>query len=138
MMTISSRQDLLLKICFTASLLFLLAIFLVTNDPHLEHRVRVLVLLEGSPKEVFIEQVLNSTIDGEYDGQALNELCSKTNWTEGLIFSCHGLEGGLGNVRNIFLNCIRYAIEAGGIATSLNPEMLNQLNIFQRASLFQR
>jgi hypothetical protein len=83
--------------------------------------------------------MMNSIIDGDYDGQALNELCSKTNWTEGLVFSCHGLEGGLGNVRNIFLNCIRYTIEAGGMASS-SPKIKRPqpTDIEQRASSSQR
>jgi len=117
-MTVLPRKDFLLKVCFTASVIFLFVTFLVLNDAHLQHKIRVYIQLENSRKEIFIEQMMNSTIDGDYDGQALNELCSKTNWTEGLIFSCHGLEGGLGNVWNNFLNCIRYTIEAGCMASS--------------------
>jgi hypothetical protein len=119
MMTISSKPDLQLKLCFTTFVLFLFVIFLVLNDSHLQHKILTFIQLEKPQKEMFIEQTLNSSIDGDYDGRALSELCMKTNWTEGLIFSCYGLEGGLGNVRNIFLNCIRYTIEAGGMAITL-------------------
>lgn len=123
MMIILPRHDFLLKTCLTASVLCLFVIFLVINDPHLQHEIRVFVQLEKPHKEMFIERALSSTIDGKYDGRALNEVCSRTNWTEGLIFSCHGLEGGLGNVRNIFLNCIRYTIEAGGMyGKQIDPE----------------
>ncbi|KAK7748165.1 hypothetical protein SLS53_001420 [Cytospora paraplurivora] len=34
-------------------------------------------------------------------------------WNEGLIFTCNESYGGIGNIRNSVLHCIRYAIQAG-------------------------
>jgi hypothetical protein len=129
-MTVSSTPDYLLKACLTASVLFLFVIFFMSNE-HTQHRLQILVPLDKPQKETFIEQTLSATIDGQYNGQPLSDLCLKTNWTEGLIFSCYGLEGGLGNVRNIFLNCMRYTIEAGG-TTHLSWRALHVIDKKQR------
>ncbi|KAG9237517.1 hypothetical protein BJ875DRAFT_149015 [Amylocarpus encephaloides] len=65
------------------------------------------------PNEAFIQQWLASEIDGDLNLKPLGELCTRSNWTEGLIASCGSPQGGVGNVRNVFLNCVRFAIEAG-------------------------
>lgn len=46
----------------------------------------------------------------------LARLCAEiptTRWTEGLVFLCDNNSGGVGNIRNFILTCVRYAIEAG-------------------------
>jgi len=70
----------------------------------------------GIPKEVFMQTVLDSNINGPYDPEPLRKLCETRTWTPGLILSCDGIRGGIGNVMDIALNCIRYAIEAGGMS----------------------
>ncbi|KAI9729517.1 MAG: hypothetical protein M1818_008489 [Claussenomyces sp. TS43310] len=62
----------------------------------------------------FVEIVSSTDVDGPFDTTPLKELCSKKVPTPGLVFTCNKANGGIGNVRNQLLGCIRYAIEAGG------------------------
>lgn len=65
-------------------------------------------------KEIYIQDFLATEIDGPFDNTALKKMCADKSWTPGLTIKCEAPAGGIGNVRNVFLNCIRYAIEAGG------------------------
>ncbi|KAF3909371.1 hypothetical protein AA313_de0200741 [Arthrobotrys entomopaga] len=47
------------------------------------------------------------------DFKGLGELCESAKWRHHLYFSCTHNIGGLMNVRNMVLNCVRYAIAAG-------------------------
>ncbi|EPQ67235.1 Bgt-1145 [Blumeria graminis f. sp. tritici] len=51
--------------------------------------------------------------DGPYVGWPLQRLCNEVKQTPGLVFLCDNNSGGVGNIRNFILTCIRYAIEAG-------------------------
>lgn len=64
--------------------------------------------------EEFVWQEMNNELDGQYDMEPLKELCRRRNYQPGLIISCLAPAGGMGNVRNIILNCIRFALEGGG------------------------
>ena len=46
-------------------------------------------------------------------GWPLARVCSETTWVPGLVFICDNNSGGIGNIRNYILTCVRYAIEAG-------------------------
>lgn len=48
---------------------------------------------------------------------AIQSVCATTQWTPGLVFTCDESGGGVGNLRNSILNCVRYAIEAGAALT---------------------
>ncbi|KAK0108626.1 hypothetical protein ONS95_003419 [Cadophora gregata] len=76
-------------------------------------------------KGLFVESLLadENEIDGPFNNGTLVELCRTRHWTPGLIFKCEAPEGGIGNVRNVFLNCVRYAIEAGATGFIV-PEIL--------------
>jgi hypothetical protein len=50
---------------------------------------------------------------GDYVGWPLQRACEETQWTPGLAFVCDNNSGGVGNIRNFILTCIRYAMEAG-------------------------
>lgn len=65
-------------------------------------------------KELFINDFLEHEIDGQVDGSSIADLCRRTTWTPGLFLSCESPAGGVGNVKNAHLNCIRFAIEMGG------------------------
>lgn len=69
---------------------------------------------EKSERVLFVGDFLESEADGDFDGEPIASLCSAKNWTESLIFNCDAPTGGIGVVRNVHLNCIRSAIEAGG------------------------
>ncbi|ESZ98647.1 hypothetical protein SBOR_0885 [Sclerotinia borealis F-4128] len=68
-------------------------------------------------KGVFIQKALRTDIDGPFDDSTLTEVCENIEWREGLIFQCEAPYGGVANIRNVLLNCFRYALEAG--ATSI-------------------
>jgi hypothetical protein len=74
----------------------------------------------GQDKDTFIREAAAWEIDGEYNDGPLRDLCSGKEWQPGLIFKCDDAFGGVGNIRNIILTCIRYAIEAGGKTPSLS------------------
>lgn len=65
-------------------------------------------------KGQFIEEASAWDIDGPFNEVPLRDLCRIKAWQPGLVFKCDDAFGGIGNVRNIILTCIRYAIEAGG------------------------
>lgn len=55
-----------------------------------------------------------SKADAPFVGWPLERACSEsTTWTQGLVFVCDNNSGGIGNIRNYILTCVRYAIEAG-------------------------
>jgi hypothetical protein len=74
------------------------------------------VVTKEQLKQEFIQDVLDHEIDGPMNLGPLTELCSNTKWQPGLIAKCQALPGGIGNIRNMFLNCVRFAIEAGGLS----------------------
>jgi hypothetical protein len=90
-----------------------------------DYRGAITAAVKGK-KNIFIQNTLMTEVDGPFDNQTIVDLCAKTQWTPGLIFSCEAPEGGVGNVRNVFLNCVRYAIEAGGSRSSSpsSPQLL--------------
>lgn len=61
---------------------------------------------------------METEIDDPLDNTPLWELCNGKQWRKGLIFDCPRPAGGVGNVRNKVLTCVRYAIEAGGMYRS--------------------
>jgi hypothetical protein len=62
-------------------------------------------------------QALISTKDydfnGAYIGWPLEEVCNEVKVQKELVFICDNNSGGIGNIRNFILTCIRYAIDAG-------------------------
>jgi hypothetical protein len=65
-------------------------------------------------KQLFIADYLEHEIDEAFDGSAIRKLCASKRWTKGLILSCDPATGGVGEVKNAHLHCIRFAIELGG------------------------
>jgi len=45
---------------------------------------------------------------------AIKNVCSKTHWNQSVTFICDNSSGNVADVRNSILNCVRYAIAAGG------------------------
>jgi hypothetical protein len=66
-------------------------------------------------KDLFVSDFLEHEIDGQFDGSSLADLCQRKQWTPDLFLSCESPAGGVGNVKNAHLNCIRLAIEMGGM-----------------------
>lgn len=51
--------------------------------------------------------------NGEYIGWPLERVCNEAKYQPGLVFVCDNNSGGIGNIRNFILTCIRYAIDSG-------------------------
>lgn len=55
-----------------------------------------------------------SKADSPFISWPLERVCNEsTTWTPGVVFVCDNNSGGIGNIRNYILTCVRYAIEAG-------------------------
>ena len=63
---------------------------------------------------VFINDFLNHDVSGPFIGDGLSDLCSAKKWTPGLLLTCDAVPGGMADVKNGILTCIRVAIEIGG------------------------
>lgn len=48
------------------------------------------------------------------DSEFVKGICGNTQWNASLIFTCDNSVGGVRNIRNSILNCVRYAILASG------------------------
>lgn len=51
--------------------------------------------------------------DAPYVGWPLKRVCDEVEPVEGVVWVCDKNWGGMGNIRNFILNCLRYGIEAG-------------------------
>lgn len=99
---------------FKFSLIFIITIGLgwyLFSDHDYHETIQVAV---SGKKGVFIQKALRTNIDGPFDNSTLVAVCENIEWREGLIFQCETPYGGVANIRNILLNCFRYALEAGG------------------------
>lgn len=65
-------------------------------------------------KDQFIAAILREPIEGLLDPDPIRKKCNETKFQDGLVWHCAAVVGGIGNVANMWLNCVRYAIEAGG------------------------
>ncbi|CAK7271874.1 hypothetical protein SEPCBS119000_004830 [Sporothrix epigloea] len=64
-------------------------------------------------KEEYIDAVLRNPVEGTLDLAPIRAKCDSVVFQPGLIWHCELVNGGIGNVGNMWLNCVRYAIEAG-------------------------
>ena len=67
-------------------------------------------------KAIFIDKALLTGFPDDHF--AIRNLCSSRNWTDNVIFSCNPPQDdtvGAVIIRNVVLNCVRYAIETGGM-----------------------
>lgn len=77
-----------------------------------------------------------STADAPFVSWPLARVCSETTrWTPGLVFICDNNSGGIGNIRNFILTCLRYAIEAG--ATGLTMPTIQTRSEERLSELFK-
>ena len=71
--------------------------------------------------EAFIRAAAEVEFPTPMDFAPLQDVCTKTQFQPGLLFTCEGQHGGIGMVRNQILKCVRYAIHAGAaIVRSIN------------------
>ena len=62
----------------------------------------------------FIQTATDVEFPAPFDYAPLREVCGRTAFRDGLVFTCEGQHGGIGMLRNQMLKCIRYAIHGGG------------------------
>jgi len=72
--------------------------------------------------------------NGEYIGWPLERVCNETKYQPGLVFVCDNNSGGIGNIRNFILTCIRYAIDSG--ATGLIMPKIQRRSEEDLATIF--
>lgn len=68
-------------------------------------------------KKLFVSDLLENEVDGRFEGGELARLCAARQWhpdDKALVLTCSPMPGGIGEVKNGLLHCIRFAIEIGG------------------------
>ncbi|TVY82011.1 hypothetical protein LSUE1_G005528 [Lachnellula suecica] len=85
------------------------------------------------------------------DSEAIRKVCRDTDWNRDLVFTCERSGGGIANLRNSILNCVRYTIQAGAglviprivlrspvdIAGTWNRETAELDHVFDRTHFLQ-
>lgn len=103
-------------------LLFLFAIPLL-NHPSAREKYAELIGDHKDEKGLFVADYLENEIDGSFNGSELAKLCASKVWRrddEAIILTCQPVPGGIGEVKNGHLQCIRFAIEIGGASMSIS------------------
>ncbi|KZL85840.1 alternative oxidase protein [Colletotrichum incanum] len=80
-------------------------------------------------KSVFIRQAMSVEYPAPIDYEPIRQICSRTRFRPGLLFSCEGQHGGIGMVRNQILKCVRYAIHGGGAVVVPSMALRNAKDI---------
>lgn len=75
-------------------------------------------------KENFIETVLRHPLEGPFDPAPIRAKCDRTHFRPGLIWHCAHITPGVANAANELLNCVRFALEAGGELLSRETRMV--------------
>ncbi|CZS94915.1 uncharacterized protein RAG0_04728 [Rhynchosporium agropyri] len=61
----------------------------------------------------FISEAMISAVKDDFKYEYVAEICDQGLWDDSVVFECQNLIGGIGNLRQEILHCIRYAIDAG-------------------------
>ncbi|KAK6065574.1 alternative oxidase [Seiridium cupressi] len=80
-------------------------------------------------ERAFLREAMNVEFPAPIDYEPIREVCARTQFRPGLLFSCEGQHGGVGMVRNQILRCIRYAINGGGAIVVPSMAMRNASDI---------
>jgi hypothetical protein len=120
---------------YTASFLCLLAGFAVYSHGAITiSTIRPALGLGTSRADIsrdqYIAAVLKEPVEGLVDPDPIRKKCNETKFQEGLVWHCDTIVGGIGNVANMWLNCARYAIEAGGLFPSLFFPVRDRLTLY--------
>lgn len=81
-------------------------------------------------KEKFIADIISSAVEDDFDQSHIRKMCDSQKWDQRVVFRCHGIIGGIGNIRQELLHCIRYAIDAGAglLLPSINLRSVKDLS----------
>ncbi|KFZ06121.1 hypothetical protein V501_07710 [Pseudogymnoascus sp. VKM F-4519 (FW-2642)] len=79
---------------------------------------------EYTPKKGTGELRPDEIVLAEYDETPIREMCANTSWADSrnVVVNCAARVGGVGNVRQEFLVCVRQAIEIG--ASLIRPDIM--------------
>ncbi|KAH7410646.1 hypothetical protein BKA64DRAFT_638309 [Cadophora sp. MPI-SDFR-AT-0126] len=69
--------------------------------------------IENWSKEDFVAEAMSAAVEDDFDYGYIAEMCDEQKWDDSVVFECQNLIGGIGNLRQEILHCIRYAIDAG-------------------------
>ena len=116
-MGVTTKHTLQFKVCIILIFITLAGYYLLRYRE--EEVIQAITQLQHGEKETFIKISIQTANEVAFDIQPIRELCGNITWTDGLIFQCDAPQGGVGNVENFFVNCVRYAIEAGGIISTI-------------------
>ncbi|KAL3417477.1 hypothetical protein PVAG01_10487 [Phlyctema vagabunda] len=78
-----------------------------------EDLLQSVTLVEDLYRDNFIKAVSDSNWR-TFDPAPIQEICSRQKWKHDLVFRCGNVEGGWGNLHNMMLFCIRFAMMSGG------------------------
>jgi hypothetical protein len=117
-MALSPRLLHIFKLSFFLLFFLLPTLYILSGRSNLtQHDYKQLVHVAVSGKKAtFVQAALENDVDGPYSNSSLVALCGRGQWVEGQIFRCESPQGGIANVRNVVLSCVRFAIEAGGLS----------------------
>jgi hypothetical protein len=99
---------------YTAGFLCVVAAFAVFSRGDGKLSTTLSLSRANISKDQFIAAILRDPVEGLLDPDPIRKKCNETKFQEGLFWHCAAIVGGIGNVANMWLNCVRYAIEAGG------------------------
>lgn len=74
---------------------------------------------QGQPPKVGHDDLFKIPLVNE---ESIKSVCRTTQWNESLVFTCNESFGGVGNIRNSLLLCVRFAMQAG--AALVLPQIL--------------
>ncbi|KFZ13315.1 hypothetical protein V502_06686 [Pseudogymnoascus sp. VKM F-4520 (FW-2644)] len=84
-------------------------------------------ILSDEPHSLLRNPTASDAFDfAPIESEAIKSICADTEWKENIVFSCNDSVGGIGNIRNSILNCVRYSISAGGSLVVPNIVLRNE------------
>ncbi|ETS73513.1 hypothetical protein PFICI_14459 [Pestalotiopsis fici W106-1] len=91
-------------------------------------------IFHGTPDRLevereFVQQAMSVEFPAPIDYEPIRQVCARTQFRPGLVFSCEGQHGGIGMVRNQILKCVRYAIHGGGALVIPSMALRNAKNL---------
>ncbi len=78
-----------------------------------------------------MNQELNTPL-WPFDPTAIQKVCASKIWPNDLVFQCHWIVGGMGNVRQEIFACLRWAIESG--ASFIIPDVYVRKNASDKSA----
>jgi hypothetical protein len=114
--------------CLAASILVIIWSFRLF-DPYVHDGFLIQLFTGRSEDDYFIFKAMNVEFPTPIDYKPIQDVCARTQFRPGLLFTCEGQHGGIGMVRNQILKCVRYAINGGGAVVVPSMALRNAKDI---------